>query len=288
MKDLNYQLRELCRQNRDGGFSTQATRSRILDLLANQLHELGYRHMQSKSLKPKHAEALVAHWREQGISIGTLKNRLAALRWWAAKIHKQNVIARDNTAYGIGSRTYVAEHSRAQTLDETRVGAIADEYVRMSVRLQAAFGLRREEAIKFRPAYAIRDGHITLKASWTKGGRARTVPITNDEQRRLLEEAKALARGGSLIPADKNYVQQLRRYEHQTARAGLMKLHGLRHGYAQRRYQELTGQPCPAQGGAATRDLSPEQRAIDTKARLRISSELGHVREAITAVYLGR
>ncbi len=288
MKNLNYQLRKLCRDNRDGGFSTQATRSRILDLIANQLHELGYRHMQPKSLKPKHAEALVAHWRGQGISIGTLKNRLAALRWWAGKVNKQNVIARDNTAYGIGSRTYVAEHSKAQALDEGKLALIKDPYVRMSVRLQAAFGLRREEAIKFRPVYAIRDDHIALKASWTKGGRARTIPITNDEQRRLLEQAKALAGGGSLIPADRNYVQQLRRYEHQTARAGLKKLHGLRHGYAQRRYQELTGQPCPAQGGPRSKELTPEQRARDTEARLKISSELGHSREAITAVYLGR
>jgi len=288
MKNLNYQLRELCRQNRDGGFSTQATRSRILDLIASQLHALGYRHMQPKSLKPKHAEALVAHWRGQGISIGTLKNRLAALRWWAGKVNKQNVITRDNAAYGIGSRTYVAEHSKAQTLDETKLGSIADEYARMSVRLQAAFGLRREEAIKFRPGYAMQGDQIQLKARWTKGGRARTVPITNDEQRNLLEQAKALARGGSLIPADRNYVQQLRRYEHQTIRAGLTKLHGLRHGYAQRRYQELTGNLCPAQGGTPSRDLTPEQRAIDTQARLKISSELGHVREAITAVYLGR
>ncbi len=54
MKDLNHQLSKLCRDNRDGGFSTQATRSRILDLIASQLKELGYRRMQQRSLKPKH------------------------------------------------------------------------------------------------------------------------------------------------------------------------------------------------------------------------------------------
>ena len=59
MKDLNYQLRKLCRDNRDGGFSTQATRSRLLDLIANHLQELGFRRMQTKSLKPKHVDALV-------------------------------------------------------------------------------------------------------------------------------------------------------------------------------------------------------------------------------------
>lgn len=191
MKDLNYQLKELCRRNRDGGFGTQAGRSRILDLIATQLHELGYRGMRAASLKPKYVDALVAHWREQGVSTGTLKNRMSAIRWWAGKVDKPNVVARDNSAYGIGARTFVAKESKAQTLDEAKLARIKDAYVRMSVRLQAAFGLRREEAIKFNPSYAIRGNHIALKASWTKGGRARTIPITNGYQHVLLREAKA-------------------------------------------------------------------------------------------------
>lgn len=111
MKDLNYQLSKLCRDNRDGGFSTQATRSRILDLIANQLQELGFRRMRSTSLKPKHVDALLAKWREQGISTGTLKNRLSALRWWAKKVNKPSIIAKDYSVYGIGKREYVAKES---------------------------------------------------------------------------------------------------------------------------------------------------------------------------------
>ena len=288
MKDLNYQLSKLCRDNRDGGFSTQVTRSRILDLIANQLQELGYRRMQSTSLKPKHVDALLAKWREQGISTGTLKNRLSALRWWAKKLNKQSIIARDNSVYGIGKREYVAKKSKAQKLDEKKLSLISDKYVKLSIRLQVAFGLRREEAIKFSPDYAMQDGHIKLKSSWTKGGRARTVPVTNAEQRRLLEEVKALARGGALIPPHLNYVRQLHRYEKQTRDSGLSRLHGLRHEYAQRRYFELTELVCPAAGGVPSKELNSEQRALDHKARVTISSELGHAREAISAVYLGR
>ena len=236
MKDLNYQLMKLCRDNRDGGFSTQATRSRILDLIAKQLQELGFRRMQPKSLKPKHVDALVAHWQDQGISIGTLKNRLSALRWWAKKVNKPSIIARDNNVYDIGKRQYVAKDSKAQELDDKKLSLVSDPFVNLSIRLQAAFGLRREEAIKFKPNYAVQDDHIKLRSSWTKGGRARTVPITNAEQRRLLEDIKALAGGGALIPPHLNYVKQLHRYEKQSAKAGLSHLHGLRHGYAQRRY----------------------------------------------------
>jgi site-specific recombinase XerC len=166
MKDLNYQLSKLCRDNRDGGFSTQATRSRILDLIANQLLALGFRRMQASSLKPKHVDALLAKWREQGISTGTLKNRLSALRWWAKKVNKPSIIARDNSVYGIGKREYVAKESKAQQLDMRKLSLISDQYVCLSIRLQAAFGLSREESIKFSPSYAVQDDHIKLKSSY--------------------------------------------------------------------------------------------------------------------------
>jgi len=288
MKNLNFQLRKLCRENRDGSYSTQSNRARLLELIANQLHELGYKDMWAKSLKPKHVEALVKHWFKKGVTKGTIKNRMTALRWWARKVGRRSVVGNANSFYGIGSRTYVAKISKAQTLNNTQICQIRDEYVRLSVRLQAAFGLRREESIKFSPSYAIQDDHIRLKASWTKGGRERTVPITNCEQRRLLQHVKEFAEGGSLISPALDYVQQLHRYERQLRTAGLSKLHGLRHDYAQRRYEELTGWRAPVAGGPATKSLTTDQRALDLKARVVISQELGHSREAITAVYLGR
>ena len=92
MRDLNYQLKQLCHRNRDGSFATQADRERLLTLVADQLHELGFPRLPVTSLKPKHVEALVERWQDEGISSGTLKNRMSALRWWAEKIGKQNVI----------------------------------------------------------------------------------------------------------------------------------------------------------------------------------------------------
>lgn len=288
MKTLNYQLKQLCKHNKDGSYATQAMRKRMLDLVAQQLNELGYRKMQAKSLKPKHVVALTQLWAQQGLSIGTRKNRLSILRWWAAKVNKDSVVARENAHYGLARRQYVTNASRVTQISKEQLDRIKDPYTKMSLRLQQAFGLRREEAIKFQPGYAIKGDHLLLKSSWCKGGRARMVPITNDEQRELLAEVRAFVRGGALIPADLNYVQQLHRYEGQTRRAGLRKLHGLRHAYAQRRFAELTGFKCPASGGPGAKELTRDQRALDKKARAWISAELGHTRENITAVYLGR
>ena len=288
MKDLNYQLKTLCRENRDGSYSTQATRRRILDLIANQLHELGYQKMQAKSLKPKHIDALVRQWKDQNLSVGTFKNRLSALRWWARKVGKADIVQNDNSAYGIGNRSLVGQESKAQRLNETKLDRISDPYVRLSLRLQTEFGLRREEAIKFSPNYAVKADHIKLKASWTKGGRARTVPIRTDRQRDLLKAVRALVKGGALIPPELNYVEQRNRYDGQVRKAGIRNPHGLRHAYAQQRYEELTGWKAPLAGGPASKSLTMDQRARDKGARETISRELGHGREEISATYLGR
>jgi integrase len=109
----------------------------------------------------------------------------------------------------------------------------------MSLRQQAAFGLRREESIEVRPEWADRGNVLLLKASWTKGGKERKVPIPNETQRDVLNRAKALAGAGSLIPAALSYRDQLNRFKAQTARAGIDHLHGLRRSYAQARHEEL-------------------------------------------------
>jgi hypothetical protein len=287
VRGLNHQLKQLCRQNRDGSYGTQTRRERELTLMANQLHELGYRGMGSHSLRPKHVQALVEYWLSTGVAVGTIKNRMSAIRWWARKVDRQNVIARSNDHYGIPNRQFVTGKSKARSVSDGDLEEIRDAHVRMSLALQEAFGLRREEAIKFSPSYADKGDHLELKASWTKGGKARSIPIRSPLQRAVLDRAHQLTGKGSLIPSDRNYRQQLRIYEGQTIRAGLSRMHGLRHAYAQRRYEELTGWQSPAAGGPATKLLSAEDRRLDREARLTISRELGHERISIVRIYVG-
>jgi len=288
MRDLNYHLKELCRRNRDGSYATQQNRERLLSLMADQLHALGYRDMNAQSLKPKHVEALLRRWQREGLSIGTVKNRMAAMRWWAHKVDRRNVVARSNDHYGIPERGFVSTESKAQQVERVDLERVRDPHVRMSLELQQAFGLRREEAIKFNPSYADRGDRLVLKDTWTKGGKAREIPVRNAAQREVVTRAHRLAGKGSLIPRDRNYRQQLRIYERHTANAGLSKLHGLRHAYAQQRYEELTGWRSPAAGGPSGSALSATERSLDRQARLVISRELGHERLPVVKVYLGQ
>lgn len=288
MRDLNYQLKQLGEKNRDGSRATQAKRAYLLSQIANQLHELGYRGLSARSLKPKHVHALVARWQDEGIAAGTVKNRMAAIRWWAHKVDREAAVAASNDHYGIASRCLVSRFSKARYLSKGQLARITDPHVRLSLDLQRAFGLRREEALKFQPRYADRGDTLVLKPSWTKGGKGRQIPVRTRAQRIVLARAWRLVGNGSLIPPERSFVQHLRVYVRHIMNAGLSKMHGLRHAYAQRRYFELTGWRCPHAGGPNSKHLSAAQRAIDKTARLTISKELGHEREQVVAVYIGR
>ncbi len=287
MDNLTMDLVRLSQRNRDGSYGTQTNRRRGLTAMANDLSDLGYKLPGAASLKPKHIEALVEKWLDADTTDASIRNRLTWLRWWAEKINKPNVVQRDNSAYGVAERGEVTRN-RAQTLDPAKFKAIECPYIQASLLLQAAFGLRREEAMKYQPQAAIRGDYISLQASWTKGGRARTVPITTMEQRQVLQHVMKLMPGrGSLIPAHLSYVEHLKRFEYQTLKVNLRNTHGLRHAYAQKRYAALNGQACPLAGGKDWKAMTPTEREADRAARRQISAELGHGRLKITDIYLG-
>jgi len=281
-------------RNQEGSFGVKAERKKVLFLIAGQLKEGGYRWSDPKSVKPKHVSHLIERWKAEGLSVSTIKNRMAHIRWWTEKVGKASMLPKSNNganqaiSLDIEKRCYVPTENKAKMLDMEKLDKVSDPLVKLSLQLQAAFGMRREEAIKFSPSFSDRGEKLVMKASWCKGGRSREIPIRTERQRELLREVHRVAAKGSLIRRDRNYVQQLKSYERQTSLAGLNKNHGLRHMYAQDRYYELTGWKAPVAGGPSSKKLSPEQKDIDRAVRLTISNELGHSREQITAQYLGR
>jgi Phage integrase, N-terminal len=124
MRDLNYQLKLLCKHSHEGSFETRVGRERQLSAIANQLHELGFRQMTATSLKQKHAQTLVDLWLKKNLSPGTIKNRMSCLRWWAEKVNKRAVVAGSNDFYGIPDRQFVSDHSKAKDLAEEQLALV--------------------------------------------------------------------------------------------------------------------------------------------------------------------
>lgn len=288
MNDLQYQISLTCKHNRDGSFKTQADRQRMLHQIAGQIYESGMKPKSPAGLKEKHIQVVLDRWKAEGLSTGTIKNRMANLRWLAEKAGNPQIIPAKNENLDIAYRRYTDNSiNRAEKLTEEKTDLIKDSRLKISLQLQEAFGLRKEEALKIKPEQADGGEKITLQASWTKGGREREIPIRTQEQRDLLEKAKLIAGKNSMIPADKSYKEWAKKYDNVTAKHKIDG-HGLRHDYAQERYRELTGMEPPKTGGPGWRDLTDEQRNLDHEARMTVSNELGHGRMEVTNVYLGK
>lgn len=284
--DLQHSIHNLFK-NRENSYATHADRRLILNRFAKDLISLGFSLRNINGLKQKHIFSIVKYWQEKELAVATIKNRMAVLRRLCDKINKKNLIP-SNDQLKIGRRSYVPTRNRA--IHSPDFSNIKNSYIRISLELQRVFGLRREESLKIKPHLADKQDRLELLPTWCKGGRSRIIPIRTEEQRYWLEKAKQIAEkfGNSLIPLNKNYIQQRRVYDKQVSRAGLRNLHGLRHAYAQKRYKELTGWEAPINGGPKSKELTFEQKQIDYQARMILTEELGHSREQITVNYCGR
>ncbi len=286
-KDLIHSIDRLLEQYRSGSYATRYDRKALMHQFAKTLVDEGYTIRNIQKLKEKHIQAVVKVWKEEGLSPGTMKNRAASIRH-VAKLIRKPAIMPSNDELGLQRRRYVPEHNRA--IHHMDLDKIPNEFIRASLALQQAFGLRREESLKIKPQIADRGDHLELKGAWCKGGRPRRIPILTEMQRMVLEKAKALVKhpGHSMIPVNKRYITHRHLYDKQCLRADFKNLHGLRHAYAQSRYKTLTGWQSPIAGGPSYGQLNPEQRIIDQYARMTISEELGHGRIQITMNYLGK
>lgn len=289
-EQLQRSIYHLLKHNKHGAYETQDARKKILMQAARELTSNIFKLKHISGIKQKHIIYLNKIWREQGLSVATIKNRNAHLRWICEILGKINLVP-SNDALGIDKRQASGNHhNKAVELNKIDLSRITNRYILVQIHLQRYLGLRREECIKFKPHLADKGTHIVLQPSWCKGGRGREVPITTQEARYWLEEAKKLISNPnqSLIAENKNYIQHRHLYDNQTRRAGIKHPHGLRHAYAQDHYKTLTGWECPKQGGLTYKKLTTEQKIIDEKVRLLISQHLGHNRSSILSVYLGK
>ena len=299
---LNAVLKIHLRRSADGrkavSHATIADRSEFYSRMIRQLHDQGYQLTDVHHLKPRHIEALMRLWEQQGLSASTLQKRFSYLtilcRWLgkASMLRPAASYLDDPACY---QRTAAADHDHSWTArgvdPEAKIAEIAtdDPAVARVLRLQHAFGLRIQEASLLNPARDRVNDHILRVVAGTKGGRPRTVPIETGDQRAVLAEADTQAQRTqrAMIPVEYDLKHWLKHCYHVLARHGVTRedglvSHGLRHQYANDQYEQLTGEPSPVRGGGSV-DAEAHQRA-----QLDVSSRLGHARVAITETYYGK
>lgn len=171
---LQQSIYHLLKHNRDGSYETQSARRSILFQAGNDLVLGGYKLRHMHGLKQKHILFLNQLWQKNNISVATIKNRNAHLRWLCEKLGKTNVVPANNYL-GVGKQKYISTPNKAVELKDVDLSKITNKHIFIFVHLQYYLGLRREESLKIKPHQADKGDHIELQDSWCKGGRSRTV-----------------------------------------------------------------------------------------------------------------
>jgi len=303
-QELNQVLREegrkAARTNKDVSHETMERRRENLVLCIRELRGLGFKIESIYSLKQKHVKALVKSWESRKLSASTIANRISFLRLLSNWIGKPGMV---QSAADFVSDPNLVRRPQATKTDKSWTAAGIDprilfntieQYdwrVGLQMKLMGAFGLRRKEAVIFKPHMA--DLGIALRVrDGTKGGRERVIPIETGEQRALLDFAKSkvLNVKGSICHPDLNLQQAIRRFNYVTEKFGVNKRglgitsHGLRHQHLNDLYEKLTGVPSPVRSDNLTADIDS---LIHDIARARISQEAVHTRLGISNAYIG-
>ncbi len=287
---------------RDCSQKTRIERRNNLRLCFAELHQLGYRLETPRSLKQKHIFALAAHWKTKNLSAKTIHGLFSNLRQFCLWVDKQNIVL-DTREYYKDDKSFISRRTQAErdlswenrglNLSEIFAQAKAiDPRLEIYLRLMRFFGLRVKEAIEFRPrvAVAIDDDYI-LVSHGTKGGKHRVVKIRNDQQRRVLCDAKTILghevnmrlRWPAMTwrQAQSHYYYLMRRLAITNKLAGI-STHGLRHAFLQDEYEIYARVPAAIKNTGVLPDIDDHKRA-----NLVVSLEAGHYRPYVSVSYCG-
>lgn len=280
---------------------TQYDRALILRMAFAQLRDMGVRLPSPRNLGNRHVFMLMERWDQEGVTVKVLHTRISYLRTFTHWIGKDGMVKdirdylpeRDLTRRAAAKANRAWEANGVIPQEVIARARTLDERLALMLSMQNAFALRMKESIEMRPAYCLAESGKVLEIyEGTKGGRLRRVDIDSDYKRETFEWARRLAatgRGGRIRWPNRTWKQARAHYYYLLRKLGITKAdlgvtsHGLRHGYSQEKYQELTGLPPPIVG-VDPKLVDPD---VHRGAGIQVSRDLGHGRVQVTASYYG-
>ena len=256
-----------------------------------------YRLQKFKNVEDRHFRAYVKYLKENNEAT-TIQTDLSGIRYFHEKSGSKNKLS-ENVQLDLPKRA-VGKEDRSWTSEEiSKARVVAREMgrvdVEISLDLVPTFGLRIEELCRLKVEqlmHAEKYGQLIVQG---KGKKTRPIPV-NEEQIKIIKKYLDYAKVSGRAPGDylisssekngvlhekrslqnwmsfhrKKFVDENRadmKEEGKKPRHETISWHGLRHSYAQRRFEEVA-------------KVSPE------KAKKVVSHDLGHGRDTVTPIYL--
>lgn len=287
--------------------------------MATTLWGLGYQLTTPEGFSEKHARALIRHKWAYGISPGALSvlmTQLGKLAVWLKKtgMLKTTAVYLPEVDPAAFKRKKIAEHSKSVSGNGYELETVITnaDYIDLRfgamVRMEVAFGLRREEALKIIPHLDDKGVYFDIRKGVAKNGRERQIPIETPLQRQTLDYVKSLIpkrehlgwmdkpkqpKSSKSSSSQSEMSNQLLKRNEGRYNANMIKLgftkkdagitgHGLRAEYSED--MALMKGFVPASLGGTKGQL--DQETFDL-ARLQIAENMGHSRISVTGAYYG-
>ena len=106
---------------------------------------------------------------------GTIKNRMAVLRWWATHIGKPDLLPPRQHRLRHPPAAARGNFSKARELPMDVLAQVRNRYVRMSLELQRAFGCDARKVSNSSRGRPITATGLCLHPAWCKGGHGRSM-----------------------------------------------------------------------------------------------------------------
>lgn len=293
------------------GHTVKAHKEEAIRFVA-ELREAGYGVKQWDNLTSKHLSVVAERWVDQGKAVSTIHKYISGVRQVAEAYGNTHLKTTSELMNDVGerivaARVYATNMDRSvpadvyeNSMERLRSGEFGEDGKRLACQmdLMRELGLRYEEARKFNPERSVlADGRVYI-VDGTKGGRDRMLHEVSEKGWAAIEGIRPYIdkEYGNSMPC-KEAQWEARGYDMAQA-TGISRaecgasFHGLRHAYAQERYEQMTGFKCRAAGGTleeAVAVAGSGWKQCDEEARLILKGELGHgpERDSVVSTYIG-
>jgi site-specific recombinase XerC len=309
--DLNN--KEHTAKQKEVSFKTRRERAMFLRRFFRELRDRGGFPTipDPRNLGERHVRAMAAIWQKDKLAAATIQTYLSFLRGLALWIDKPGLIKAPE-AYGLTPEQY--RRHDASNIDKSWSGhqvdidavllAVTqyDPHVGAMLGLIRAFGLRRKEAIMFRPTIRVvpfeetrlppelrkAERYISILAG-SKGGRQRYIALDTPERIAAIEQAQGVvaSKDGHMGQPGLSLKQAMRRFDYVMEKFGItgrslgVTVHGLRHEALIDCFESITGSTAPVRGGdGASKELT-------NTARKEVANLAGHNRRRASNAYVG-
>ena len=305
---IKYVAKQIAKEN-NRGFATAKKVRTVLNVLRN---EFGIKHL--RELDKDVQQRFISWLKDQDYNSHTTATYVSAFNRIAEYAEKPDLwISAKEHGLEKGSFEYVNRaapeevHRAFVSWLEQKAQATGDvryEALKHSVELQRAFGLRAAESFGIKiTEKSLENQRLSLdRYDLTKNGRPRDIPVWNEHQKEVFAAAKAFAESHgwqSLIPP--GYTKQewtnfayktVSEFRSNHPEHKDYSFHKERHAFAQEYYHHLKEQKQKDEAEARLDSMLSQQASNDQQEekeiREKVSEALGHSREEITTVYIGK